>query len=174
MRKCPKCGFANDQNTLECPKCGAIYAKVQQAMASKQAIRQHETLLNQKIRKEMSDDFPIDETIDLWNAESNRDNEAYPVAAALSTFFAFAAAAAGIFCFIGALQFWGLLTHMSFFTDRDKIFLLVAIVFANAISVGTLLAISAALSLGRDIANNSRASREYLLKLAASKHKQYR
>lgn len=51
----------------------------------------------------------------------------------------------------------------AFRQDDAGLILILAITFTNAISVGILLTIPAALTLGRDIANNTRASRECLL-----------
>jgi hypothetical protein len=70
---------------------------------------------------------------------------------------------------VGDILFWGFFTQLPFFSAQDRIFLILAITFTNAISVGTLLAISAALVLGRDIANNTRASRKSLFKLLQTK-----
>jgi hypothetical protein len=70
---------------------------------------------------------------------------------------------------VGTIQFWGFLTQLTFFAPRDKIFLVAAIILSDAISVGILLAISGALTLGRDIANNTRASRECLFKIVSSR-----
>jgi hypothetical protein len=70
---------------------------------------------------------------------------------------------------VGTIQFWGFLTQLTFFAPRDKIFLVVAVILSDAISVGILLAISGALTLGRDIANNTRASRECLFELVRMK-----
>lgn len=171
MRVCPKCGFKNEQDTPECPKCGVIYAKVAQARDNEQAARQQEATINQKIEKEMGSSYVPDENFYLWEHEARQDSDAYPFISGLSTFFAFAAAIFGIGSIAGAIYFWDVLTQLSFFSARDKIFLVGVIAFSDAVSVGTLLAISAALTLGRDIANNTRASREYLLKLAMVKLK---
>jgi predicted nucleic-acid-binding Zn-ribbon protein len=170
MPTCPKCGFKNEENTPDCPKCGAIYAKAEQVRANERTAQKLEAAINQKIEKEMGT-FTADDGYDLWEQEARNDRKAYPFIGFLSSFFAFAATLFGIGCIAGAIFFWDILTQLGFFSDRDKIFLVGAIALTVAISVGTLLAISGALTLGRDIANNTRASREYLLKLVTSKQK---
>ncbi|OHB32049.1 MAG: hypothetical protein A2X84_12345 [Desulfuromonadaceae bacterium GWC2_58_13] len=172
MKICGKCGFENDANeTVDCPKCGAIYAKVEKAKLNASTVRQQEETISQKIEKEMGSSYVPDENLYLWEQEARQDRDAYPFIAGLSTFFVFAALLTGVSCIIGAYHFWDILTQLQFFSDRGKIFLFVAIALTDAVSVGTLLAISATLTLGRDIANNTRASREYLLKLATAKLK---
>lgn len=168
MKICPKCGFGNELDTPECPKCGVIYAKAEQAKSDKQAAHNQEKTINKKIEKEMSDYVP-DESYFLWEQEARLDRNAYPFIGALSTFFVFAAAIFGIGCIAGAIYFWDILTQLGYFSDRDKIFLVGVIALTDAVSVGTLLAIAGLLTLGRDIANNTRASREYLFNLVTAK-----
>jgi hypothetical protein len=108
---------------------------------------------------------PVDEDLYFRENETIRDRESYPFIEFLINFFLFAAALVGISCIVGAIHFWDFLTQLSFFSSQSRFFLIAAIILSDAISVGILLAISAALTLGRDIANNTRASRECLFKL---------
>ncbi|MEJ2199595.1 MAG: hypothetical protein P8X63_01060 [Desulfuromonadaceae bacterium] len=170
MRICPKCGFRNTQDTPECPKCGVIYAKVEQVRQNEHVARQQEATINQKVEKEMSNQAS-DESYLLWEQEVRHDRNAYPLIGVLSTFFVFAAAIFGIGCIAGAVYFWDSLTQFGFVSNRDRIFLVGAIALTDAVSVGSLLAIASALTLGRDIANNTRASREYLFQLVTTKQK---
>jgi hypothetical protein len=168
MKTCPKCGFENEPASPDCLKCGVIFAKVERARSNEQEPFQNEAIINRKIEKVMGQDIPEDEMLHFREKESIRDRESYPFIEFLSTLFLFLAALVGIACIVGAIHFWDFLTQLPFFETRDKIFLLISITLADVISVGTLLAISAALTLGRDIANNTRASRECLFKLVRS------
>lgn len=170
MTTCPKCGFRSELNTPECPKCGVIYAKAEPERVKETAIRQKEAAINRKIEKEMGG-FGADDGFSLWDQEAGNDREAYPLIGFLSTFFAFAAALFGIGYVAGAIYFWDILMQLGFFSQGDKLVLIGAIALADGVSVGTLLAISGALTLGRDIANNTRASREYLFRLVTEKSK---
>jgi hypothetical protein len=172
MKTCPKCGFENESANPDCLKCGVNFAKVERARSNEQEPFKNEAIVNRKIEKVMGQDTPEDEAFYFQENEAIRDRESYPFIEFLSTFFLFLAALVGIAYIVGAIHFWDFLTQLSFFETRDKIFLLISITLADAISVGTLLAISAALTLGRDIANNTRASRECLFKLLQAKPQQ--
>ncbi|MEZ4599589.1 MAG: hypothetical protein R2940_07355 [Syntrophotaleaceae bacterium] len=143
--------------------CGVIFAKVEQARADERNALSRESAINRKIEKVLRND-PVDERFFFQEKEVIRDRESYPFIEFLINFFLFAAALVGIGCIMGAIHFWNFLTQLPFFSTQYRIFLILAITFTNAISVGLLLAIPAALTLGRDIANNTRASRECLFR----------
>jgi hypothetical protein len=165
MKICPKCGFENELATPDCLKCGVIFAKVEQARSNERDALQKEAAINHRIERVLTGNIPLDEGLHLLEKEALRDRESYPFIEFLSTFFLFAAAMVGIACIVGAIHFWDFLTQLSFFSAQNKFFLLAAIILSDAISVGILLAISGALTLGRDMANNTRASREGLFEL---------
>jgi hypothetical protein len=169
METCPKCGFSNAMPATDCLKCGVNFAKVGQARATERAALQNEAAINHKIERVLTRNFPLDEDLYHRENEALHDRESYPFIEFLSTFFLFAASLVGVACIVGTIYFWGFLTQLSFFSAQNKFVLLAAIILSDAISVGILLAISGALTLGRDIANNTRASRECLFELVRTK-----
>jgi hypothetical protein len=168
MKTCPKCGFENELTNQDCLKCGVIFAKVDQARANERDALSRESAINRKIERVLGNAY-LDEGLYFQEKETIRDRESYPFIEFLINFFLFAAALVGISCIVGAIHFWDFLIQFSFFSSQSRFFLIAAIIPSDAISVGTLLAISAALALGRDIANNTRASRECLFKLLQAK-----
>jgi hypothetical protein len=148
MKTCPKCGFKNEPTTPECLKCGMIFAKVEQARASERDALSRELAINRKIERVLGNAH-LDEGLYFQEKEIIRDRESYPFIEFLINFFLFAAALVGISCIVGAIHFWDFLTQLSFFSSQGRFFLIAAIILSDAIS--------AALVLGRDIANNTRA-----------------
>lgn len=169
MRTCPKCGFINESNTPDCMNCGVIFAKVEQARANERAALFKEAALNREIEWAMAGNLPVDEELSFIEGEIIQDGKSYPFIEFLINFFLFAAVVVGLGCIVGAIYFWDLLRQLPLFSAQDRYLLLFVIILSDVISVGTLLAISAALTLGRDIANNTRASRECLFRVISSK-----
>lgn len=167
--KCPKCGFVM-QGTGEasCPKCGVVFAKVQRAMAEEVAFNRRvaaERSISATMEKRMAEDEEVRLRLNLdLDPEYARDEEAYPVIHFLSGAFALLAALVGIADILGLVYFyqWGRLI----FGSRDLLLFMISLVVVSVISVVLLLAVAEGLKMGRDVANNSRAMREYLRRMA--------
>lgn len=171
MTTCPKCGFKKESNTPDCMNCGVIFAKAEQALAKERTASLQETTLNREIEWAMAENLPVDEELNFIEGEILQDGKSYPFIEFLIKFFLFAAALIGLGFIVGAIYFWDFLRQIPFFSAQDRYILIFAIILSDMISVGTLLATSAALTLGRDIANNTRASRECLFRVITSKQR---
>ncbi|ALC16330.1 hypothetical protein DSOUD_1551 [Desulfuromonas soudanensis] len=162
--RCPKCGFDfQETGAVACPKCGVVFAKVQRVAAAEAAFKQRtaaEISICEGIQKEMERDEKIRFRLSFGpDPEYARDEAAYPVTLYLSGAFAFLAAFTTITEIMGLVHFyqWGKLI----FDPREMFFFMFSLAVASAGSVSMLLAISEGLRMARDVANNSRATREY-------------
>jgi len=165
---CLKCGFAlAEAGATSCPRCGVVFAKVQRAMAEEAAFNRRvaaERAVSASAEKRMAEDEAVRSRLSLApDPEYARDEEAYPVTDFLSGTFVFLAAVTAIADFMGLIQFyyWGKLV----FSARQLLLFMISLVVASVISVVMLLAVAEGLKMGRDVANNTRAMREYLRRM---------
>lgn len=93
-----------------------------------------------------------------------QDEAAYPVIHFLSGVFYFLAVLTGIIETLGLIYFyqWGKLI----FSPREMLLFMSSLALVSAGSVVLLLAVAEGLKMGRDVANNTRAMREYLRRMA--------
>jgi hypothetical protein len=163
--KCPKCSFEIQQaGAAACPKCGVVFAKVQRALAEEAAFNRRVTAersISVALEKQMEADEEVHSRLNLGpDPEYARDDAAYPAVPFLSGVFSFLALFTAISEISGLIYFyqWGMLI----FSPREMLLFMTSLAVASAGSVVVLLAIAEGLKLGRDVANNSRAMREYL------------
>ncbi|MCL1477038.1 MAG: hypothetical protein MH219_05480 [Marinobacter sp.] len=166
--ECLKCGFDDGSESDTCTKCGVIHAKVRQV--SEQQIEHRRKAAAERAISDLSEKrLKADETISaslnpFHDTQYLLDKDSYPVTEFLSGFFLFMAACTAIVEFFGLVYFyqWGKL----FFSSRELVLYMASIVVTSAGSVVVLLAISEGLKMGRNVANNTRATREYLRQIA--------
>jgi hypothetical protein len=142
------------------------FAKVKRALEEDAAFRRRvaaERSISAIAEKRMEADEQIRSRLS-FDPEYAKDEEAYPVVQFLSGVFAFLAAFTAITEILGLINFyrWGRL----FLQSRELLLYTVSLGVASAGSVVVLLAISEALKMGRDVANHTRAMREYLRRFA--------
>jgi hypothetical protein len=166
---CQKCGFqASGPGAEICPKCGVVHAKVQRAMAEQVAARKKfaaERNLSETIANSMEEDENLRLTMNFeLDPEISRDEEAYPVTHFLSGFFAFLAVFTALVEVMGLWHFysWG----KALLSTQELLLSMISLSLLAATSVVILLAISEWLKMGRDVANNTRAMRAYLRRIA--------
>jgi hypothetical protein len=167
--KCPKCSFEIQQaGAAACPKCGVVFAKVQRALAEEAAFNRRVTAersISVALEKQMEADEAVRSRLNLDpDPEYARDEAAYPVIHFLAGIFTFLAVFTAITEILGLIYFyqWGKLI----FSPREMLLFMTSLAVASAGSVVVLLAVAEGLKLGRDVANNSRAMREYLRRVA--------
>lgn len=164
MTVCPKCGYQHLQPTTACSKCGLIYEKFQQAEKHR---RQEQDLNNR-----LADTLTKVETNDdqgFYDFESQRDRQSYVGITYLSWFFF-------IFAGLTAIAWIIQIKYLSYFIEgflqikgSEKLVLTLIIAIFSSLPVATYLAIGGALTLVKDIADNTRATRNYLEKLLKKK-----
>jgi hypothetical protein len=166
--KCPKCSFEIQQaGAAACPKCGVVFAKVQRALAEEAAIKRRvaaERSISAVLEKQMEADEEVHSRLNLDpDPEYARDEAAYPVIHLLSAVFYFLAVFTGIIETLGLIYFyqWGKMI----FSPGEMLLFMTSLAVASAGSVVFLLAVAEGLKIGRDVANNSRAMREYLRRM---------
>jgi hypothetical protein len=167
--KCPKCNFEiREGGAAACPKCGVVFAKVQRALAEEAAFNRRvtaERTISVALEKQMEADEAVHSRLNLGpDPEYARDDAAYPAIHFLSGVFTFLAAFTALIEGLGLIYFyqWGKLI----FSPGEMLLFMTSLVVASAGSVVVLLAIAEGLKMGRDVANNSRAMREYLRRVA--------
>jgi uncharacterized Zn finger protein (UPF0148 family) len=170
--KCPKCGFEiQEVGAAACPKCGVVFAKVQRALAEEAAFNRRiaaERSISVALEKQMEADEEVRSRLNLDpDPEYAWDEEAYPAVPVLSGVFTFLALFTAISEISGLIYFyqWGKLI----FSAREMLLFMISLAVASAGSVVMLLAIAEGLKMGRDVANNSRAMREYLRRMAGER-----
>ena len=167
--KCPKCSFdIRESGATACPKCGVVFAKVQRALAEEAAFNRRitaERSISAILEKQMEADEEVRSRLNLGpDPEYARDEAAYPVIHFLSAVFYFLTVLTGIIETLGLIYFyqWGKLI----FSPGEMLLFMISLAVASAGSVVVLLAVAEGLKMGRDVANNSRAMREYLRRMA--------
>lgn len=166
---CPKCGFKNEQpQATDCPKCGLVYAKFHKAKnEGKNHIAAEQELTN-SFRRAMSSE--VEEATDFIDLETRKDADSYQMLNYLSLFFICFAAILAIFTLVEAKYIWGLLNYLSasykMFTTSDKWLIAISVFFIGTMQVALFLAVGGLLRIGKDIADNTRATRNYLLHIA--------
>jgi hypothetical protein len=167
--KCPKCSFEiRESGAAACPKCGVVFAKVQRALAEEAAFSRRiaaERSISAVLEKQMEADEEVRSRLNLDpDPEYARDEAAYPVIDFLSGVFYFLAVLTGIIETLGLIYFyqWGKMI----FGPGEMLLSMASLAVVSAGSVVVLLAVAEGLKMGRDVANNSRAMREYLRRMA--------
>lgn len=178
MKTCPKCGFQNSRPQAEdCPKCGLIYSKFYKAQQSESKQMSAEKALNDSLTKVISNDQQrITSCADF---EPIKDNDSYQMIGHLAFFLIAFSGVLAIWTIIEAKYFWGLLTQANetiraftntdIFTKSDIWIMIVSVIFIGTLQVALCLAIGGFLHLGKDIADNTRATRNYLSQIFKGK-----
>ncbi len=161
MTVCPKCGHQHQQPTTACSKCGLIYEKFRQA----EKHRRQEQDLNNRLADTLTQ---VENTYDqgLYDFEGQRDRQSYPSITYLSWFFFIIAGLTAIAWIVQIMfvsSFIGLFLQVK---GSEKFVLILVVAIFSSLPVATYLAIGGALTLGKDIADNTRATRNYLEQLA--------
>lgn len=169
MIACPKCGFKNDlPQAADCPKCGLIYAKFQKTTEDERSHLQAERELTNSFRKVMASES--EEPSHFTDFETVKDSDSYRMLDNLSLFFIGFAGVLAIFTIVEAKYIWGLLTYLNasfkMFTSADKWLISISVIFVGVMQASLFLAIGGLLRIGKDIADNTRATRNYLLHIA--------
>lgn len=160
MIVCPKCGHQHQQPTTACSKCGLIYEKFRQAEKN----RRQEEDLNNRLTDTL---LKVENTHDqgFYDFESQKDQQSYVGITYLSWFFFIFAGLTGI-AWVVQIKF------LSNFFDvflqikgSEKFALTLIVAIFSSLPVATYLAIGSALKIGKDIADNTRATRNYLEQL---------
>lgn len=166
---CPKCGLKNEKpQATDCPKCGLIYAKFQKAQQEEVHHINAERALNDSLRRAVasSDEEPPN-YIDF---ELDRDSRSYPLIENLSLFFLCFASILGLFTVFEIKYVWSLLvelnTSLKIFSKSDIWIIVLSVGFLGTLQIAIYLAIGGLLRLGKDIADNTRATRNYLSHIA--------
>jgi hypothetical protein len=166
MINCPKCGFKNDQQqATNCPKCGLIYAKFQKTQAHKSI----EQTLSDSFSNAMPSEYK--EESRFADFESQKDQDSYSAIVFLSGFFNIFAGLLGIIWVAGIIVFWSFLSSTQYFQGSPKVIVTLFFAMFSFLPIAMYASISGALKLGKDIADNTRATRNYLAHLTKTKNK---
>ena len=166
--ECLKCGFDDGSESDSCAKCGVVHAKARQASAQQAEQRRKaaaERAISDLSERRLKADEKISASLNPFHdTQYLLDKDSYPVTEFLSGFFLFMAACTAIIEIMGLVYFyqWGRIL----FSSQELIFYMISIVVTSAGTVVVLLAISEGLKMGRNVANNTRATREYLRQIA--------
>ena len=163
MKICPKCKYQDDsKEPVSCPRCGVIYAKIEVAQQTRAA--------QQRLNMQFENTMRAEEETYSQQAFSDRewelDQDSYPVAQNLTAFFNIFAIITAVSYIIGGMIIWNLLGNTPYITNSGRYSLTVLYVMSAAFPIAIYLALATVLKLGKDIADNSRATRNYLAQLA--------
>jgi len=164
MTVCPKCGHQHLQPTTACSKCGLIYEKFRQA----EKHRRQEQELNDRLADTL---LKVEDTYDqgFYDFEKQKDQQSYVGITYLSWFFFIFAGLTGI---VWVVQIKYLSNFFDVFLQikgSEKFVLTLIVAIFSLLPVATYLAIGSALKIGKDIADNTRATRNYLEQLVKKK-----
>ena len=166
MTSCPKCGFQNRQpQAASCPKCGVYYSKFRKASEQQKA----ESKINEELSAAMSfsDSYPDNLSLDV---ERHKDKDSYTGIVFLSWFFIAISGLLLVFWIFDMKFIWSLMTYYSdFIRKEDKFFFMIFFGSMASLPIAVYFAIGGALKLGKDIADNTRATRNYLERIAKKK-----
>ena len=165
MVVCPKCGFKNDQSqATACPKCGLVYAKFRRAKAHKSV----EQALNDSFR----DAMPSGQTEEsrFTDFEPQKDDDSYSGIVYLSWFFIGLSCVLGLISIFDIKYIWALIDSYPIFKGSEKLLVFLLLAILASLPVAICLAVGGALTLGKDIADNTRATRNYLAYLVKTKN----
>lgn len=166
MITCPKCGFKNNQSqATACPKCGLIYAKFQKVRTHKSI----EQALSDSFSKAMPSE--LEEESRFADFESQKDQDSYSAIVFLSGFFNIFAGLLGIIWIAGIVVFWSFLSSTQYLQGFQKIIVTLFFAMFSFLPIAMYASISGALKLGKDIADNTRATRNYLAHLTKIKNR---
>lgn len=160
MKICPKCKYQdNSKEPTSCPRCGVIYAKIEGAQKTRAA----QELLNQQFENTLRrEEAAYSEQESLSDTEWQRDQESYTVAQHLTAFFNIFAIGTAISYVIGGIILWRMLGETPFITSSGRYTFTVLYVMSAPFPIAIYLALASALKLGKDIADNTRATRHYM------------
>ncbi len=169
---CPKCGFENTQfEATECPKCGLVYSKFFTAQRNEHQHISAERALHNSLSKAMSTD--VEGSSSFTDFETEKDSNSYPLIDNLVLLLIGLAGILLIFTVFEIKFVWGLLaelnTSFKLFSPSVKLLIILSIGFLGILQVAVYLAIGGILKLNKDIADNTRATRSYLVYLAHRK-----
>ena len=166
MITCPKCGSKNDQSqATDCPRCGLIYAKFQRAQTHKN--------VEQELNNSLSNAMPSRQTEEQSSTdfEPQKDDNSYSGIVYLSWFFIGLSCVLGLISIIDIKYLWAFIDSYQIFKGSEKLFVFLLLAILASLPVAVCLAVSGALTLGKDIADNTRATRNYLTHIAKTKNR---
>lgn len=164
MTVCPKCGHEHQQPAKACSKCGLIFEKFRQA----EERRKSEQDLNDRLADTLTQ---VENTYNqgFYDFESQRDRQSYPSITYLSWFFFLFAGLTAIAWIVQILFFSFFIGAFLQVKGPEKLVLILVVAIFSSLPVAAYLAIGGALKLGKDIADNTRATRNYLEQLVKRK-----
>ena len=162
MKKCLKCQFVSQEvDRLDCPKCGAIYSKVEelhhQRVHQKRTVRQLSEKLEFQLNSE-SDEYPFSDLVD----EQWFERDQYPVVGHLSLFFLFLAAIVAIGEFAGIYNFYQIMKYLDIYRPEQIVTFTILLTIGSLVPVAMIVSFSYFLTMNRDIANETRAAKEFM------------
>lgn len=124
--------------------------------------------LNDRLRKAVGNNHQ--ETSSFIDLEANKDSRTYQPISNLSIFILILSGVLVLFTIIETKYVWDLLTHLNasfkMFSSSDRLLIVLSVGFLGVMQVATFLAIGGLLRIGKDIADNTRATRNYLSHIA--------
>jgi ribosomal protein L37E/uncharacterized membrane protein len=160
---CPKCGHKNETpHASDCPKCGVIYEKFRQMQQQRKA----EQKLNNEFESVMMTNTDTSGFV-YDDFESVKDKDSYASISNLSFYFICIGIILIAFWIYDLKFIWSVLSaYANFMKTSDKIFIVLAMAVFTSIPIALYFAVGAGLKLGKDIANNTRATRNYIRDIA--------
>ena len=164
MTVCPKCEHQHHQPVKACSKCGLIFEKFRQAEERRKA----EQVLNDQLADTLTQ---VENTYDqgFYDFESQRDRQSYVGITYLSWFFFIFAGLTGIALIVQIKFLSSFFDVFPQIKGPEKFALTLVVAIFSSLPVATYLAIGSALKIGKDIADNTRATRNYLEHLVKKK-----
>lgn len=161
MKKCLKCQFVSQEtDRLDCPKCGAIYSKVEKM--HREYVQQQRTVrqLSEKSEFQLNsdpDEYPFTDLTD----EQWFERDQYPVVGHISLFFLFLAAIVAIGEFVGISYFYRFMSELGIYATEQLVTLSILLSLGSIVPVAMVVVMSYVLIMNRDMANDARASKEF-------------
>jgi hypothetical protein len=167
MKKCLKCQFVSQEtDRRDCPKCGAIYSKVEKL--------NHDYVQQQRTVRQLSDklEFLLDSDPDEYPLSGLADEQwferdQYPIVSYLSLFFLLLAAIVAIGEIAGISYFYRFMSELGVYGTEQLVTQTILLSLGSIVPVALIVAISYLLAMHRDMANDARSTREFLRIIAA-------
>lgn len=167
MKSCLKCNFATEEtDRIDCPKCGAIYSKVEELHHQKAQHSRSVRSLSDKLEFELESDAYDNSFSDLTEVQwFERDQ--YPVVGNLAFVFYFLAAFVAIGEVFGLINFYQTMHSLGLYRTEQLITYLALLSFGSLVSIAVIVAFPSLLIMSRDMANDARATKEFLRIIAS-------
>jgi len=162
MKKCMKCNFVSQElDRLDCPKCGAIYSKVEELHRQQSQQRRTVRQLSEKLEFQLNsepDEDPFSGLVD----EQWFERDQYPVVGHLSLFFLFLAAFVALGEIAGLFYYYQIMHSLVIYRTETLVTLTILMGIGSLVPIAVLVSMSYFLTMNRDMANNANATKEFL------------